>query len=76
MLQGQMESMTIGDVRVDVPGNRLVQDGKWVRVEPKAMQVLVLLVENAGLFRQPVTRIQFGSRPHGFGDDRRQCRQS
>jgi Tol biopolymer transport system component/DNA-binding winged helix-turn-helix (wHTH) protein len=43
----------IGDWRIDPPANEIQQNGHVLRLEPRAMQALLCLAENAG---RPVTR--------------------
>ncbi|MEL7448655.1 MAG: winged helix-turn-helix domain-containing protein [Pseudomonadota bacterium] len=47
--------ITLGDWLIDAPGNALSRGGETVRLSPKAMEVLLLLVEHQG---QVVSRAQ------------------
>ena len=44
----QATQLQVGDWRVDGPGCRIVRDGKPVSLEPKVMDLLLLLTRNAG----------------------------
>ncbi len=53
------------DIEIDLPGFRVLKPGKALPLEPKALNVLVFLVENRGrlIEKRELIDAVFGARP-------------
>jgi DNA-binding response OmpR family regulator len=57
------KTVDLGNVRVDLAGHQLLRDGEALPVKPKAFELLVFLIRNAG---QVFTREQLLERVWGY----------
>ena len=59
----QRALIDLGDVQVDLPGHRLLRDGRAVAIKPKAFELLAFLLRHAG---QAFTRDQLLEQVWGY----------